>query len=286
MPEKLPDFNKIVVAGAGTMGAGIAQVCAMAGYPTYLFDIAEERLRKARDTIRKNLDKGIEKKKVTPEEKNKALDNLSTLGKIKQVRGDLIIEAIVEDLALKQELLSGIESNNSDQAIIATNTSSIPVTQIAAGLARPDRFIGIHFFNPAHIMKLVEIISGVETDQAVLSSIGSFVKSIGKVPVYVKDSPGFIVNRVARHYYLESLKLAEEQVAGIENIDDLLEASGFRMGPFRLMDLIGIDTNYAVTESMYKAFNHEPRFRPSRLQFQKMIAGHHGRKSGRGFYRY
>ncbi len=172
------------------------------------------------------------------------------------------------------------------QTILATNTSSIPVTQIAATIPNPERVLGIHFFNPAHIMKLVEIVSGAQTDTQIASACRELIVKLGKMPIMAKDAPGFIVNRVARHYYVEALKILEENITSMENIDLLMESAGFKMGPFRLMDLIGVDTNFSVTSSMYQLFHYDGKFRPSRIQQQKVDAGHHGRKSGKGFYTY
>ena len=187
---------------------------------------------------------------------------------------------------MKQDLFSTLEKINDPSTIFATNTSSIPITQIASVLSRPQHLVGLHFFNPAHIMKLVEVIAGASTSTDVLNSTRKFAKSLGKVSVMAQDSPGFIVNRVARHYYVESLKILEEGVASVESIDKLLESTGFKLGPFRLMDLIGVDTNLSVTTSMYNAFYQEPKFRPNRIQQQKVDAGHWGNKTGKGFYNY
>ena len=189
-------------------------------------------------------------------------------------------------MQVKIDLFSKLEEINSESTIFATNTSSIPITQIGAGLRFPNRLVGMHFFNPAHIMKLVEVISGVATDQNVAVTIKQLAEKLGKKAVMAKDSPGFIVNRVARHFYVESLKIAEEGVADFEAIDKLVESSGFKMGPFRLMDLIGVDTNFSVTTSMFESFHYDPKFRPSRIQQQKVDAGHHGKKTGKGFYEY
>jgi len=200
--------------------------------------------------------------------------------------GDLVIEAIPENPAIKHRFFQDIAAQNSVDCILASNTSSIPITQIAAAIPHPERVVGIHFFNPAPIMKLVEIIEGEAGSAAVTEQADAFVTSLGKHTIRAKDAPGFIVNRVARHYYVEALKIAEEGVAPLSDIDKLMEAAGFKMGPFRLMDLIGVDTNYAVTESMFTLFNYENRFRPNRIQKQKVLAGHHGRKAGKGFYSY
>lgn len=280
------DIKKIAVVGAGTMGQGVAQICAMAGFEVILYDIKADMLSVAEKLIGGNLDKGIERGKVTEAEKKSALDNLTFSFAFDDLKADVVIEAIIERLDVKQTLFQKLEDLNGDNTILASNTSSIPITQIAAALKRPERFVGMHFFNPAHIMKLVEVISGVATDPEVAGLIRSLATRLGKVPVMANDAPGFIVNRVARHFYVESLKVLEEGVADVEAIDRLIESSGFRMGPFRLMDLIGVDTNFSVTTSMFQAFHHDSKFRPSRIQQQKVDAGHHGRKSGKGFYQY
>lgn len=282
----LTDIKVIAVAGAGTMGQGIVQICAMNGYKTILFDINEEMLSIAEKNIIKNLEKGIEKGKVTNELKSSTLKNITYTTKIDDLICDVVIEAVVEKIEVKHELFSYLEKINSSNCILATNTSSIPITQIARPLERPQNVVGMHFFNPAHIMKLVEVISGASTDQNVTNIIKDLALKLGKKPVMASDSPGFIVNRVARHFYVEGLKIAEEQVADFKTIDKLIESSGFKMGPFRLMDLIGVDTNFSVTSSMFASFKYDPKFRPSRIQEQKVMAGHNGKKSGKGFYNY
>ncbi|GAA0892337.1 hypothetical protein GCM10009122_20160 [Fulvivirga kasyanovii] len=284
--DSIDNIKRVGVIGAGTMGQGIAQIAAMAGFKTVLFDIEKAALEKAIKSIEKNLEKGIEKGKVTQEQKDTALANLSTTVDIDEVKADFIIEAIVEDLAVKQKVFAQLERINSDRTILASNTSSIPITQIGAGLENPERFVGMHFFNPAHIMKLVEVISGAATDQKVAQVTKVLAEKLGKVAVMAKDSPGFIVNRVARHFYVEGLKVLEEGVADVETIDTLMQSLGFKMGPFQLMDLIGVDTNFSVTTSMFNSFYQDAKFRPSRIQQQKVDAGHHGRKSGKGFYNY
>lgn len=277
---------KVGIVGAGTMGAGIAQVCAMAGHEVILFDLNPNAIQSAHASIVNNLDKGISIGKLTEEVKQSALDLLSTTFELTDLKVDLIIEAIVERLDVKIKLFKDLADINSEKTILATNTSSIPITQISAAIPNPERVVGIHFFNPAHIMKLVEVVSGAHTSDEVAKVAYDFVKQIKKTPIMAKDSPGFIVNRVARHYYVEGLKVLEENVASHEDIDALLEASGFKMGPFRLMDLIGVETNFSVTESMFNLFHQDGKFRPSRIQKQKVDAGHHGRKSGKGFYSY
>ena len=283
---KLDAIKKIGIVGAGTMGQGIAQICATAGYAVVLYDIEPEITEKAYQRINKSFNKAVEKGKLTKEEKEEAIARIGLTNSIDRVVADIIIEAAIERLDIKIQIFSDLEKINSENTIFTTNTSSIPITQIAAGLKNPERLAGLHFFNPAPIMKLVEIISGVATDPLIIDLLKEFVKKIKKTGVIAKDSPGFIVNRVARHFYVESLKVLEENVADVSTIDKLMRASGFKMGPFELMDLIGVDTNFAVTSSMYNAFHQDGKFRPSRIQQQKVDAGHHGRKSGRCFYKY
>jgi len=283
---KLEDIKTIGVVGAGTMGAGIAQMAALAGYEVVLYDIEKGALDKALQVISRNMDGAIQRNKITEAQKTEALSRLRVTEDLSEVIAEVIIEAVAEKLEVKQQLFEKLAMQNQPDTILATNTSSIPITRIAARLDHPERVVGMHFFNPAHIMKLVEVISGAATDAAVTATIGQLAEKMGKQPVVAQDSPGFIVNRVARHFYLESLKLLEENVADHATIDTLVEATGFKMGPFRLMDLIGVDVNYAVTTSMYESFHYHPKFRPKRMQQQKVDAGHLGRKTGRGFYEY
>jgi 3-hydroxybutyryl-CoA dehydrogenase len=279
-------IQTIGIAGAGTMGQGIAQVCATAGFTVVLYDVAETQLANAKNLIQKSLQVAVEKGKLKPDESSQVLSRIQFQPDINQLKADLIIEAAFEKLEIKKELFTRLEAINSESSILTTNTSSIPVTQIASALKHPQRFAGLHFFNPAPIMKLVEIISGVNTDAETVDALKAFCEKLGKTAVLAKDSPGFIVNRVARHYYVEALKLLEENVTDIQTIDALMKASGFKMGPFELMDLIGVDTNFSVTTSIYHAFHQDGKFRPSLIQQQKVDAGHHGRKSGKGFYEY
>ncbi len=279
-------IQTVAVLGAGTMGQGIAQVCAMSGYPTQLFDIETSLSQKAISSISMNLDKAVSKSKISESQKTTILGNLSIAHKIEDIKADLVIEAVVERLEVKQQLFRVLENNSNCDAIFASNTSSLSITEIAAGLKNPERFVGLHFFNPAALMNLVEVVRGTSTDDSVVSIMMDFSKSLNKTAVLVKDSPGFIVNRVARHYYVEALKLLDEGVASHEQIDRLLRSAGFKMGPFELMDLIGMDINFAVTSSLYQAFHQDPKFRPSRIQLQKVMAGHLGKKTGRGFYDY
>lgn len=280
------NIQTIAVIGAGTMGAGIAQVCAQAGFHTLLYDLQPTMLDKARKHISGNLQKAVEKGLLSAEKEQAVWKQLHITDRFGDLVADLVIEAVVERKEVKIDLFRQLEAINGDHTIMATNTSSIPVTSIAAGVRRPERVVGMHFFNPAHIMKLVEVISGEATLPEVSEAIYQLSLQLGKKPVRAKDAPGFIVNRVARHFYVESLLALEEHVASFEDIDKLLEARGFKMGPFRLMDLIGVDTNFSVTSSMYASFHQDAKFRPSRIQEQKVNAGFHGRKTGKGFYAY
>jgi 3-hydroxybutyryl-CoA dehydrogenase len=279
-------IRSIAVIGAGTMGQGIAQVCAVGGFKVLLYDVQPELVQKGIAAIRKSLDTAVEKGKVTPEQKTAALNNVIAVSDFRNLQVELAIEAVIEKLEVKQMLFAELEKINDKDCILATNTSSIPITQIASVLKHQGRVAGLHFFNPAPVMKLVEVVQGACTDPAVVDRLTAFAAFLGKKPVTVKDSPGFIVNRVARHFYVESLKLVEDGVADIASVDKLMRAAGFKMGPFELMDLIGVDTNFSVTTSIYQAFHQDPKFRPSRIQQQKVDAGHWGRKSGKGFYDY
>jgi 3-hydroxybutyryl-CoA dehydrogenase len=288
-PTRFPNFEsmmKVAVIGAGVMGSGIALCSIQAGYPTVLFDVHPAALEKGVAYIKSQLDVAISKGKTTAEKADVALALLSTTPDRSTLVADFIIEAVLEQLPIKRELFNFLESINAPETIFATNTSSIPITQIAAGLNHPERVVGVHFFNPAHIMKLVEVIKGVATAPDVAEKAFEWTQSLGKTTVYAADAPGFIVNRVARHYYVESLKALEENTAPLETIDRLLESSGFKMGPFKLMDLIGVETNFSVTKSMFEQFQYDPKFRPNRIQQQKVEAGHHGKKTKQGFYKY
>ncbi len=279
-------METVAVIGAGVMGSGIALCAIQSGYPTLLFDVNAESLEKGVKHIQKQLAIAVEKGKTTQDKADIALQRLSSTTNKNQLIASFIIEAVIEKLSVKQELFTHLESINSPHTILATNTSSIPITQIGSPLKHPERLVGVHFFNPAHIMKLVEIIKGAATSPDIAKAAFNWALSLGKTAVYAEDAPGFIVNRVARHYYVESLKILEENVADIPQIDNLLQASGFKMGAFKLMDLIGVDTNFSVTSSMYQQFHYDPKFRPSRIQQQKVDAGHHGQKTKMGFYTY
>lgn len=280
------EINTLAVVGAGTMGLGIAQLGVQHGLPTVLFDLNPAALEKAQAAIAAGLGKLVEKSRLTAEARDQALARLALTTDLGTVQADIIIEAVVERLDVKHQLFQELAMLNGPETILASNTSSLPITQLAAPVSQPGRVVGMHFFNPAPLMPLVEVISGAATSPAVADAVETLARRLGKTPVRAADAPGFIVNRVARHYYVESLKAVEEQVAPFTVVDELLEASGFKMGPFRLMDLIGVDTNFSVTSAMFASFHQDAKFRPSRVQQQKVDAGHHGRKSGRGFYDY
>jgi len=278
----------VAVIGAGTMGAGIAQVAAQAGHAVLLFDTQAGAVERGLEGIGKFLARAVEKGRMTAEDRAATLARLTPAAGLDELAPSrLTIEAIVEDLEIKRGLFRDLEARVAGDAIIATNTSSLSITAIGGGLERPGRLVGMHFFNPAPLMALVEVVSGLATDPEVAAVAFETAARWGKSPVHAKSTPGFIVNRVARPFYGESLRLLEEGAADPATIDALLrEAGGFRMGPFELMDLIGLDVNYAVTCSVYDAYYQDPRFRPSLRQLELVDAGRLGRKSGHGWYDY
>jgi 3-hydroxybutyryl-CoA dehydrogenase len=280
------NINSICVCGSGTMGSGIAQAAAQAGFYILLYDPVTAMLEKARAVMEKNLQSLEEKGKIRPGEKEKILQRIRFTGDIQLCQADLFIEAIIEDPDIKIGLFNQLAELNHRECIFATNTSSLPVTKIAAGVVNPQRVIGLHFFNPATIMKLVEVVNTEYTNEQTTETVLELAMAMGKTPVLCRDSPGFIVNRVARPYYIESLRLAEEGLATVEQTDRLLEATGFKMGPYRLMDLIGNDINYAVSCSVYEQMKSPERLRPSLIQEQKVKDGKLGKKSGEGYYQY
>jgi len=284
--KNINDIKTIAVVGSGTMGVGIAQVFAQNNYSVILFDVNINALEKAKKILSKNLDFLVEKAKISSEEKTNIYNRVAFETQAQKVIADFIIEAIIENETAKKDLFKSLANYNSPDCIFATNTSTIPITKIANGIPNPERVLGVHYFNPAHIMKLVEIIAGVQTDKNIAQICYDLMKLTGKTPIMASDAPGFIVNRVARHYYVESLKIAEENISDIETIDALMENAGFKMGPFKLMDLIGVDVNFSVTNSIYNLFHQDSKFRPSRIQQQLVDAGNHGRKTGKGFYTY
>ena len=281
-------MNKIAVIGAGTMGSGIAQVAATAGCLVKLFDTFPDALSRSKNNLDKALQKLEEKGKITQDEVNRIAGNISYVNTLTELAdAELIIEAIVEKIYVKRTLFSDLEKIVSKSCILASNTSSLSIASIAASCQNSNRVIGIHFFNPAPLMQLVEVIPAVQTDSDTLQKTVDTIASWKKVVAIAKDTPGFIVNRVARPFYSEAIRLYEEGTADFATIDWAMKSiGGFRMGPFELMDFIGNDVNYAVTESVFSAFYFDPRFKPSFTQKRLTEAGFLGRKSGRGYYDY
>ncbi|MFZ1371187.1 MAG: 3-hydroxyacyl-CoA dehydrogenase NAD-binding domain-containing protein [Ferruginibacter sp.] len=279
-------IQRICVIGAGTMGSGIAQTAAQNGFYTLLFDINKDVLEKARISIQKSLQFLVDKEKITAAEKETIFQRVQFITDTNDCLADIIIEAIVEKTEAKVAIFNQLAELNHAEVILATNTSSLSVSGIQAGVRHPQRVVGMHFFNPATVMKLVEVIQGDQTSDEVVQTVTALCEQLKKTPVLCKDAPGFIVNRVARHYYLEAMKLVETGVAGIESVDEIMEASGFKMGPFKLMDLIGNDVNLAVSQSLYDACNQTVRFKPSPMQIDKVSKGELGKKTKKGFYDY
>lgn len=279
-------MHTICICGAGTMGSGIAQVAAASGFTTILFDVNTTVLEKAEDKLRTDLQKLVEKQKIAAEKKDEILKNIQFTSAIEHCIADVVIEAIIEKPELKIALFNQLSAINPATAIFASNTSSLSITELAQNIINPERFAGLHFFNPAPLMKLVEVVKGEQTSADVINILVKLSRTFGKIPVVCKDSPGFIVNRVARPYYLESLRLVEQEIADFETIDRLLEDKGFKMGPFRLMDLIGNDVNYSVSCSVYEQLKNPVRLKPSPIQKEKVENGALGRKTGKGYYTY
>ncbi|TBR18967.1 MAG: 3-hydroxybutyryl-CoA dehydrogenase [Chitinophagaceae bacterium] len=276
----------ICICGAGTMGSGIAQASAFAGFYTLLYDLNETVLENAKANIEKNLQSLVTKNKISEEVKIATINNLHFTNDLYDCLADIVIEAIIEKTEAKISLFNQLAEINHSETIFATNTSSLSVTKIAAGIKNPERVIGMHFFNPAPIMKLVEIITGPTTNLTVLEMSVDLTKKMGKIPVICKDSPGFIVNRVARPYYIEALRLLENNFADHSTIDSVMQSTGFKLGPFKLMDLIGNDINYAVSCSVYEQLGKPERLLPSFIQKEKVTAGALGKKTKLGYYRY
>lgn len=283
------DKSRLIgVIGAGAMGAGIAQVAAQAGHIVKLYDNRVGAAAAAIELVEKQLSRLVERKKFTAEQVQKIVSNLQVASSLNDFKETgLVIEAIVENVDVKQSVFSELESICASTCIFASNTSSISITRLAAGMSHPERFVGMHFFNPAPIMKLVEVVSGLVTSPEVAKTIYQTAAEWGKMPVYAASTPGFIVNRVARPFYAESLRMKQEQVADCATLDSLIrDSGGFRMGPFELTDLIGHDVNYAVTCSVFDSYYGDFRFQPSLIQKDLVDAGYLGRKSGEGFYSY
>lgn len=281
------EIATVAVIGSGAMGRGIAQAAVLTGFPVVLHDLSPELVASARDRIIQSIDRGVEQGKTTPESASAAAGRLTVTAELSDAyEADLVIEAIPENLELKRSLFTELDEMTPEQTILASNTSSLSISALAGATQRPGKVVGLHFFNPAHIMKLVEIIRGDLTADETVSQCVAFVAALGKTAVHCHDTPAFIVNRVARPFYGEAFRILGEQAADVATIDRLMRSIGFRMGPFELIDLIGVDVNFAVTQSVYNAFFQEPRFRPHPIQERMVASGRLGRKAGQGFYDY
>ncbi|PQA91659.1 3-hydroxybutyryl-CoA dehydrogenase [Chryseobacterium shigense] len=281
-------MNNIGIIGAGTMGVGIAQVAATAGCKVVLFDANTPQIDKALSGLEKTLQKLVDKAKISQEKATEIRNNIVKGEALQDLKdSDLVIEAIIENKDIKTKVFTELETYVSEDCIIGSNTSSISITSLGAELKKPERFIGIHFFNPAPLMPLVEVIPSLLTQKSLAEKIYNLMKDWKKMPVIAKDIPGFIVNRIARPYYGEGLRIVEENMATPEQVDEAMRALGnFKMGPFELMDLIGVDVNFAVTTTVYKDYFYDPKYKPSLLQQRMAEAKLHGRKTGKGFYDY
>lgn len=276
------------IIGAGTMGIGIAQVAATNGCKVWVYDANAKQVETATVGLEKTLTKLVDKQKISAEKMTEILANISIATELKDFKDcELIIEAIIENKEIKTKVFTELENYVSESCILSSNTSSISITSLGAELKKPERFIGIHFFNPAPLMPLVEVIPSLLTENTLAEKIYNLMKEWRKTPVIAKDIPGFIVNRIARPYYGEGLRIVEENIATPEQVDDAMKTLGnFKMGPFELMDLIGVDVNFAVTTTVYKDYFYDPKYKPSLLQQRMSEAKLHGRKTGKGFYDY
>ncbi|PKA83365.1 3-hydroxybutyryl-CoA dehydrogenase [Ulvibacter sp. MAR_2010_11] len=281
-------IKKVGIIGSGTMGSGIAQVAATAGCTVKIYDTSAEALENAKAALEKILLRLVEKARIDASEKTRILGNIRYVNSLKDLSdSELTIEAIVENLDIKKKVFQELESYVAEDCIIASNTSSLSIASIAASLRQPERCVGIHFFNPAPLMQLVEVIPAIQTSEKTLNTSVTTIKNWKKIVAIAKDTPGFIVNRVARPFYGEALRIYEEGIADFATIDHAMKNSGgFRMGPFELMDFIGNDVNYTVTETVFEAFYYDPRYKPAFTQKRFAEAGYLGRKSGKGYYNY
>jgi 3-hydroxybutyryl-CoA dehydrogenase len=280
-------MSTIGIIGAGTMGNGIAYVAASHGHDVVMYDVQLALAQRGFDTIRKILQRHVEKKRIDETELQTTLDRVQLTADLADMAGaGLVIEAVPEDLALKRDIFHSLDHICDPAALLCSNTSSLSITALAGATQRPEQVAGLHFFNPAPMMALVEVVQGDRTSHATIGYLIDLARRWGKTPIVTRDTPGFIVNRIARPFYGEALRLLDQQVADAETIDRVVRAAGFKLGPFELLDLIGLDVNLAVTKSIYEAYFQEPRFRPHPLQQRMAAAGLLGRKSGRGFYEY
>ncbi len=281
-------MKNVGIIGAGTMGIGIAQVAATNGCKVWVYDANAKQVETATVGLEKTLTKLVDKQKISAEKMTEILANISIATELKDFKDcELIIEAIIENKEIKTKVFTELEKHVSESCVIGSNTSSISITSLGAELQKPERFIGIHFFNPAPLMPLVEIIPSLLTEKSLAEKIYNLMKDWGKTPVIAKDIPGFIVNRIARPYYGEGLRIVEENIATVEQVDEAMKTLGnFRMGPFELMDLIGVDVNFSVTKTVYNEYFYDPKYKPSLLQQRMSEAKLHGRKTGKGFYDY
>lgn len=283
-----PQISKVGIIGSGTMGIGIAQVAATSGCDVFLYDTNSAQTERSLLSLKKTLNKLVEKQKISAEKSEEIFSKIRPCNELQDFATcDLVIEAIIENKEIKSKVFQNVEETVSENCVIASNTSSISITSLSSELKNPERFIGIHFFNPAPLMPLLEVIPGLLTDKNLPHQIYDLMVSWGKTPVIAKDVPGFIVNRIARPFYGEALRIAEENIATPEQIDDAMRTLGnFKMGPFELMDLIGIDVNFSVAKTVYQDYFFDPKYKPSLLQQRMSEAKLLGRKTGKGFYDY
>jgi len=281
------DIRKVGVVGCGLMGRGIAQVSAASGYDTVVREVNDDLLQAGLDSIRKQLDRAVEKGKLDAGDRDETLGRLEGTVSLEDLTDcDLILEAVVEDIEVKKDLFGVLDRRCPAETIFASNTSSLTVTEIAASTGRPDRFVGLHFFNPVPVMKLVEVVRTGSTSEATFDRVFAFARSLGKVPIACMDNSGFVVNRLLVPYMLDAIRAYEEGIGSIEDIDTGMRLGcGYPMGPFVLGDFVGLDTLYYIAEIMFDEYR-EKRFAPPSLLKRLYLAGHHGRKTGRGFYDY